>query len=51
MRIYERTCIGEGIICSDEFIIQVWYLYQVQGLRNSLKMRPDKQEMSPVCVD
>jgi hypothetical protein len=25
------TCNGDNIIYSDEFIIQVWYLYQVHG--------------------
>jgi hypothetical protein len=29
--LWKRTCNGESIICSDEFIIQVWYLCQVHG--------------------
>jgi hypothetical protein len=29
--LWKRTCNGESIICSDEFIIQVLYLCQVHG--------------------
>jgi hypothetical protein len=39
MGIYGKgTCNDEGIICDDEFIIQVGYLSQVPSLGDTLKI-------------